>query len=65
MFDLHLGAVRKVASWNSMLLLDLGENHWKLVNQIMLFAFFAKDCRHLLFQIADNVCMSLEGLYET
>lgn len=61
MFDLHLGAVGEVASWDSVLLLDLGENHRKLVNQIVLLAFFAKNCRHLLLQIADNVGMSLGG----
>lgn len=61
MFYLHLGAVREVTSWDSMLLLDLGENHRKLVNQIVLLAFFAKNCWHLLLQIADNVGMSLGG----
>lgn len=61
MFDLHLGAVREVASWDSVLLLDLGENHRKLVNQIVLLAFFAKNCWHLLLQIADNVGVSLGG----
>ncbi len=61
MFDLHLGAVGEVPRWDSMLLLDLVENHRKLVNQIVLFAFFAKNCWHLLLQIADYVCMSLEG----
>lgn len=61
MFNLHLGAVREVASWDSMLLLDLGENYRKLVNQIVLLAFFAKNCRHLLLQVADNVGMSLGG----
>lgn len=60
-FDLHLGAVREVTSWDSMLLLDFGENHRKLVNQIMLFVFFAKNCGHLLLQIADYVDMSLGG----
>lgn len=44
-----------------MLLLDLGENHGKLVNQIVLLAFFAKNCGHLLLQIADDVGMSLGG----
>lgn len=44
-----------------MLLLDLGENHRKLINQIVLLAFFAKDCWHLLLEIADDVGMSLEG----
>ncbi len=61
MFNLHLGAVREVTSWYSMLLLDLVENDRKLVNQIVLLAFFAKDCWHLLLQIADNVGMSLGG----
>lgn len=42
-----------------MLLLDLGENYRKLVNQIVLLAFFAKNGRHLLLKIADNVCVSL------
>lgn len=61
MSDLHLGAVREVTSWDSMLLLDHGENHRKLVNQIVLLAFFAKNCRHLLLQMADNVSVSLRG----
>lgn len=59
MFDLHLGAVREVTSRDSMLLLDLGENYWKLVNQIVFLAFFAKKGWHLLLKIADNVCVSL------
>lgn len=61
MFDLHLSAVREVASWDSMLLLDLGENDRKLINQIVLLAFFAENCWHLLLQIADNVGMRLGG----
>lgn len=61
MIDLHLGAVGEVAGWDSMLLLDFGINHGKLVNQIVLLAFFAKNCGHLLLQIADNVGMSLRG----
>ena len=61
MIDLHLGAVGEVSCWDSMLLLDFGINHRKLVNQIVLLAFFAKNCRHLLLQIADNVGMSLRG----
>lgn len=44
-----------------MLLLDLGENDRKLIDQIVLFAFLAKNCWHLLLQVANNVCMSLEG----
>lgn len=61
MCDLHLGAVGEVTSWDSVLLLDLGENYRKLVDQIVLLAFFAKNGWHLLLQIADNVCMSLGG----
>lgn len=61
MLDLHLGAVREVTSWDLMLLLDLGENNRKLVDQIVLLAFFAKNGWHLLLQVADNVGMSLGG----
>lgn len=61
MFDLHLGAVREVASWDSMLLLDLVENDRKLVNQIVLLAVSAENCRHLLLQITDDVGMRLRG----
>lgn len=59
MFYLHLCAVGEVSSWDSMLLLDLGENHRKLVDQVVLLAFFAENGWHLLLQIADDVCMSL------
>lgn len=59
--DLHLGAVGEIASWNSVLLLNLGENYRKLVDQIVFLAFFAKNSWHLLLQVADNVCMSLSG----
>lgn len=59
MFHLHLGAVREVTRWDPMLLLYLGENHRKLINQVVLLAFFAKNCRHLLLQVADNVGVGL------
>lgn len=59
--DLHLGAVGEVTDRDLMLLLDLGENYRKLVDQIVLLTFFAKDGWHLLLQIADNVRMSLRG----
>lgn len=42
-------------------MLDLGENYRKLVDQIVLLAFFAKNGWHLLLQVANNVCMSLGG----
>lgn len=59
MFDLHLCAIGEIASWDTMLLLNLVKNHGKLVDQIMLLAFSTKNGWHLLLQIADNVCMSL------
>lgn len=61
MHDLHLGAVGEVTSWNLMSLLDLGENYRKLIDQIVLLAFFAKNGWHLLLQVADNVSVSLAG----
>lgn len=60
MFNLHLGAVREVSSRDSLLLLDLVENYRKLINQVVLFAVFAKNGRHLLFQIADDVGVGLK-----
>lgn len=57
--NLHLGTVREVTGWDSVLLLDLGEDHRKLVDQVMLLGFFAEDGWHLLLQIADDVCVSL------
>lgn len=61
MLDLHLGAVREVSSWDVMLLLYLGENDRKLVDQIVFLAFFAKNGWHLLLQVADNMSVSLGG----
>lgn len=65
--DLHLGAIGEISCWNSVLLLDLGENDWKLVDQIVLLVLFAENSRHLLLQIADDVCMGLrerQGTYQ-
>lgn len=42
-----------------MLQLDLRENNWQLVDQILLFIVLSEDRRHLLLQIADDVGMDL------
>lgn len=42
-----------------MLLLNLVKNDRELVDQVVLLAFFAKNCWHFLLQIADDVCVSL------
>lgn len=57
--NLHLGTIWEVSSRNVLLQLDLGENNWQLVDQILLFIVLSEDRRHLLLQIADDVGMDL------
>ena len=57
--NLHLGTVWEVSSRDVVLQLDLGENNWQLVDQILLFIVFSEDGGHLLLQVADDVGMDL------
>lgn len=58
--DLHLGTVRKVTSWYSLLLLNLGEDERKLIDQVLLLALLAEKCGHLLLEMVNDMCMGLE-----
>lgn len=41
--DLHLGTVRKISRGNVMLQLNLGEDDWQLVNQILFLIVLPED----------------------
>lgn len=58
---LHFSTIWEVSSRDIVLQLDLGENHRQLVDQILLFIVLPEDRGHLLFQIADDVCMNLRS----
>ena len=49
----------EVSRRNVVLQLDLGENHWQLVDQIFLLIVLPEDGGHLLLQVADDVGMDL------
>lgn len=57
--DLHLGTVRKISRGNVVLQLDLGEDDWQLVDQILFLIVLPEDRRHLLLQVTDYVSMNL------